>query len=453
MRILLIEPCKDPVSMGGEDLHIFEPLALEYVAAGIPSGHDVRILDMRLDKNLDNVLNEFPPDIVGITSYTVHVNIVKSLLGRIKEFDNNILTVVGGHHATVQPEDFACDAVDLIVCGEGVNTFGLIVDRHRVSETCLNIPGVAYLEDGRVKKNPPKNNFDLDGLPHPRRDLTRDYRSRYFAEWLKPIASIRTSKGCPYRCNFCALWKISGGKYYTRDPLKIVEELKGIEEPYVFFADDESLVDAKRMERLADLIIEEGINKRFFLYGRSDTIARNPGLLKKWRSAGLERVFVGLEFFRDSDLAYIRKKSTVDDNGKAIEILNSLGIQVYASFIIRPEFDREDFKLLKQYIRKLNLNFAGYAMLTPLPGTEFMDEVRDKLITDKYEYFDFVHVVLPTKLTLKQFYAEYTKLFRTAIPFSKGLNLLSKFSWKDIPRVLIMTAKWHKRAGRLYKDY
>jgi hypothetical protein len=61
--------------------------------------------------------------------------------------------------------------------------------------------------------------------------------------------------------------------------------------------------------------------------------------------------------------------------------------------------------------------------------------------------------VLPAKLTLKQFYTEYTKLFISAIPFSKGINLLFKFSWKDIPRVLAMTAKWRKRASRLYKDY
>jgi hypothetical protein len=92
-------------------------------------------------------------------------------------------------------------------------------------------------------------------------------------------------------------------------------------------------------------------------------------------------------------------------------------------------------------------------MLTPLPGTEFMDEVREELITDKYEYFDFIHVVLPTKLTLKQFYAEYAKLFRSAVPFSKGINVLSKFHWKDMPGILAATARWYRRTGRLYKDY
>jgi radical SAM superfamily enzyme YgiQ (UPF0313 family) len=124
---------------------------------------------------------------------------------------------------------------------------------------------------------------------------------------MKPLASIRTSKGCPYRCNFCALWKIAGGRYLRRNPERVIEELATIDEKFVFFADDESLIDASRMKKLARLIKASGLNKRYFLYGRSDTIARNPGLLEMWREIGLERVFVGLEFFKDEDLQYIGK--------------------------------------------------------------------------------------------------------------------------------------------------
>ncbi len=111
---------------------------------------------------------------------------------------------------------------------------------------------------------------------------------------MKPLASIRTSKGCPYRCNFCALWKLTGGRHLKRQPEKIVEELAGIDEPFVFFADDESLVDAARMKALARLIEQAGIDKKYFLYGRSDTIAKNGDLLKMWKDIGLSRVFVGL---------------------------------------------------------------------------------------------------------------------------------------------------------------
>jgi hypothetical protein len=67
MRILLIEPAKSPISMAGEDVFLFEPLALEYLAAGVSDDHEVRILDQRIDDAVDQTLEKFHPDVVGIT--------------------------------------------------------------------------------------------------------------------------------------------------------------------------------------------------------------------------------------------------------------------------------------------------------------------------------------------------------------------------------------------------
>ena len=96
MRILLIEPSKPAASIGGEDVFLFEPLALEYVAAGVCRDHDVRILDHRLDRNLGTLLADFQPEVVGITAYTVHVNVVKRLSTQVKAWNPNALTVIGG---------------------------------------------------------------------------------------------------------------------------------------------------------------------------------------------------------------------------------------------------------------------------------------------------------------------------------------------------------------------
>jgi len=62
-----------------------------------------------------------------------------------------------------------------------------------------------------------------------------------------------------------------------------------------------------------------------------------------WREIGLERVFVGLEFFRDEDLQYIRKGSTAGDNENAVKVLQDLNIDIYASFIVRPDSTRRIF--------------------------------------------------------------------------------------------------------------
>ncbi len=102
---------------------------------------------------------------------------------------------------------------------------------------------------------------------------------------MRPLASIGTSKGCPYRRSFCAQWKVAGGRYPMREPAKVVEELFGIEEKYVFFADDES-----RTRTLASVMRDCGIRKRTFLYGHSDAPASNGELFEMWKQVGLERV-------------------------------------------------------------------------------------------------------------------------------------------------------------------
>jgi radical SAM superfamily enzyme YgiQ (UPF0313 family) len=332
MRILLVQPQKAEKSIGGEDFSIFEPLALEYIASGIISDHEVKIIDMRLEEDLESVLNSFQPDVVGITAYTVHVNVAKHLFKKVKKHNSKIFTIVGGHHATVVPEDFITPFIDIVVIGEGVFTFKEIISQLDKKGTCGVIPGTAYAKNGKVVINQYDSLEDLDSLPFPNRELTRKYREHYFSEWMKPMASMRTSKGCAFRCNFCALWKLTNGKYLTRKTEKIVEELSRIEEKFIFFADDESLLGKARMEALANLIKKAGIKKHYFLYARTDTIAKNYDLIEKWKKVGLERVFVGFEFFRDEDLKSIRKQSTTKNNIEAIHVLHSLDLGKIKSF-------------------------------------------------------------------------------------------------------------------------
>jgi radical SAM superfamily enzyme YgiQ (UPF0313 family) len=428
-------------------------LALEYVAAGVNADHEVRILDQRIDDTVEQTLEEFHPDIVGVTGYTVHANRMKLLAERAKTWNPDVLTVVGGHHATVAPRDFDSPHIDLVVVGEGVDSFREVVHRFDACEGFDGIPGVWVKTDRGLQEGEANPARDLDDLPFPDRSLTKAYRHAYYSEYMKPLASIRTSKGCPFRCNFCALWKIAGGRYLKREPEKIVQELAEIEEEFVFFADDESLVDVARMKRLAELIRHSGMRKRFFLYGRSDTIAKHPDLLELWRDIGLERVFVGLEFFRDSDLEFINKGSTTSNNRKAVRVLQNLGIEIYASFIVRPEFSEEDFAEFRRYCRSIDLSFASYAVLTPLPGTDLYDEVEDQLLTREPEYFDFIHTVLPTTLPLEDFYEQYYRLYTKTIPLRNVFAFMSKFRLKDVPANLAKFRRWSKRLRTLYRDY
>ena len=168
-----------------------------------------------------------------------------------------------------------------------------------------------------------------------------------------------------------------------------------------------------------------------------------PILLAMWRDIGLERVFVGLEFCTDEDLQFIHKVSTVGDNEQAIKILHDLGIELYASFIVRPEFTQEDSEFFRRYCRRLGLSFPTFAVLIPLPGTDFYEEVKGRMITHDYDFFDFIHTLLPTDLPLDEFYEEYYQLSTKAASPWKQLSTVPKYHLQDLllcgPKAIVFT--------------
>lgn len=137
------------------------------------------------------------------------------------------------------------------------------------------------------------------------------------------------------------------------------------------------------------ILSRERASKCVFLYGRSDTIAKYPDLIEKWKKVGLERVFIVLEFFCDDDLKEIRKRSPIENNTKALNIMQSLDIAIFPNLMITPDYYNSDFKEFRRYCLNLDLEFIGLSVMTPLPGTEHCEEVKNDLIIDNYDYYDF----------------------------------------------------------------
>lgn len=432
MNILLIQVAGAETAIG-EDLYLHEPLALEYVGAGVSTRHRVKLLDMRLEKDLSTVLRDFKPEIVGLGGYTLHVSNIKKVSRIIKEFDPRILVVVGGHHATILPHDFQVPGIDIVVIGEGVFTFREIVDHFESKRNFSSIRGIAVNDGGRLTFTEPKEYPNLDDIPFPDRSLTQHLRHLYFSEWFQPVASLRTSKGCAFQCNFCSLWKESKRNYLTRAPGALVEELKGIAESFVFFADDETFLDIKRMERFADLIAQEGIKKEYFMYARSDTVVRHPRLFEKWRDIGLVRVLIGLESHREKDLQRYNKKTTLEMNEEAVKILHRLGVSIYAAFIVNPDFEERDFDDLSKYVRNFGLETPYFSVLTPLPGSELFEQSKGLETIGDYDLFDFCHAVLPTRLPLERFYRELYYVY-----MKSGMVKERKYSPKTLSRQMLV---------------
>lgn len=451
MRILLIQPASSIDFI--DRVYMHEPLALEYLGAGLKlDGHDILLLDARIETDVVKAGVDFRPDIVALTGYTSQVNIIKELADKFKASSPAPFVVVGGHHATVRPADFNVSTIDLIVIGEGVTSLREIAVELSALQNFDAIDGLGIPGD-KLRFTRPRPHCSLDELPIPDRSLTDRYRSHYFSEWLRPLASVRTSLGCVGRCNFCALWSLTGGKYLKRSPEKVVEELQEINEKNIFFCDDESMCDVKRMALLADLIRENGIQKNYFLYARADTIVRHPQLFAKWRDIGLRQVFVGMESFSDSHLQAMNKGLTLKQQEEAVRVLRELGVLLYASFVVDPDFSREDFRSLTAYVRRLKLHHASFSVLTPLPGTAMYEERHAELFPYRPEMFDFIHTVLPTRLPLTEFYAEFTRLWQRAIPLHRALKTFSFYGLKRLPGVFRLLSEATSTMRKSHLDH
>ncbi|NJD91637.1 MAG: radical SAM protein [Geobacter sp.] len=452
MKILLIQPRSSSDLM--DQIYLFEPLALEYLAAGAQlDGHEVKILDARIDGDIDGAVRAFRPDVVGLTGFTSHVNIIKAIASQVKEIDEEITVIVGGHHATVRPDDFNDQKIDFVVIGEGVFTLRELLAVMEGRMQLRLVRGIAVPYPEGMLFTEPRAYTALDELPLPDRSLTACYRRSYFSEWFKPLASIRTSLGCTARCNFCALWNITGGRYLRRDPELVVAELKGIAEENVFFCDDESMCDTQRMDRLADLIAEAGIRKNFFLYARVDTIINHPELFAKWREIGLCQLFVGMEDFSDARLKAMKKGVTVAQQQEAARILDQLGIMMYASFMVDPDYSREDFVSMRNYVRKLKLKYATFTVMTPLPGTELHETVKERLLSSKPELYDMLHALTPPRLPLQEFYREMAKLYKGAVPVYRSLPAMLQFGLHGLFLRIKLFGEFLKRVERFHLDY
>jgi len=452
MKILLIQPPSHTPLM--DQVYLFEPLALEYLGAGLRQhGHEVFLLDARIDSDIDRCLDKFRPDVVGLTAFTSHLNIVKEIAANIRQSNPDIFLVIGGHHATVSPGDFNDSVFDLVVVGEGVSALQEILCELERAREFDKIPGLGIPGAAGMRFTRPRPYTPLDELPLPDRSLTSQYRANYFSEWFKPLASIRTSLGCTARCTFCALWSITAGKYLRRDPAAVVDELRGIAEENIFFCDDESMCDTRRMDQLADLISSSGLRKRYFLYARVDTIVRHRELFAKWAAIGLSQVFVGMEDFSDERLAAMQKGVTTDQQAEAAKILRDLGVMMYASFMVDPDYSHEDFQALKAYIRKLKLTYATFTVMTPLPGTELYEKREKELLSRKPELYDMLHALLPTRLPLPEFYQEMSHLYAGAVPVYRSLPTLLRYGLHGLLLRIRLFGEFLARVRGAHLDY
>jgi len=403
MKILLVRPRASKYTIGLKNIMICEPLELEYLAAAIPPEHTVQILDMILENKLEETIRTFKPDVVGTSSYITGVNQVKAVCRKAKSVYPELVTVVGGVHASLNPGDYEEDAVDYIIRGEGTKEFNRLIESISRKEKYCMQPVMDATELLVV---------DAEHLPLPRRDLTQKYHHRYYYLFHQPVTIVKTAFGCPFSCNFCYCRALTNGKVYLRTPQSVIDELQSIPNKEIYIIDDTFFVNRQRVMELHRLIQSHNIRKEYLIYGHADFIVNNPDVVEAWAGIGLKACIVGLESPIDEELKGFKKSATVDKNKQAIKILQQYRVDVYASFIADPAWTVQDFRKLGRFIKENRLFYIVIQPNTPIPGTEIYSEDADFIVPRHYyELWDMQHTVVKPLLGEKKFYREIRKLY------------------------------------------
>jgi len=425
MRVLLIQPRqrrRAGFRSGFRTMAVVEPLGLEMVAAALEGEHDVRVVDLLPGVDLDGAARRFRPDVCGIScSFTVDVAETLQIAKALKQVSPGMFVFVGGHHASLNPVDFEVPWIDAIAVGEGESSAPALLTALAAGDDLRSVPGlVVNTARGQVATGLSPLIANLDRLPLPARSDTEGRRRAYHLGMRGYLTSIETSRGCPYKCTFCSVWRFHQGKVRFKSPERMVEELEAVERKNVFITDDNFLASVPRAEAIADLLLRKGIEKRFIFQARTDSIARHPEAVAKLREAGFATVFLGLEKIDAEGMESVHKGNTVECNETAIAVLKKVGINIFGTLIVDPDYDERDFTRLRDYVTRHAIPNAWFTVLTPLPGTALFDQVQEALTTRNWEMFDLAHAVLPTKLGLERFYREYAGLY-TAVYSPKAI--------------------------------
>jgi len=473
MKVLLIRPHVNlKIARSFQRFLNLEPLDLEIVAGGLPPDCDVSILDLSLYRNPQKVLRKTilqdQPDLVGITGYSNQSNSVREYAQKIKELNPQTIVVVGGIHAIIMAADYKCPgSIDVVVRGDGTGPFRVVADALLSGEPLTPTPWLLPVDapEFDVLAAEPVPAWSGDELPpRPRRDLIDS--SRYFCicpgspeggrvKTIFPeVVTVRTSIGCPYRCNFCVVRKLTGGKYIQRSPEDVVDEIAGLKQDYVYFVDDEMFINAERCQKIAELLLERGIQKKYVSWARSDTICAQVDLFRLWKKAGLETLYVGIESLEEANLDFYNKKVDPSVNLKAVNILRELGIGLHAAMMVNPDFETEDFLKIRKAIDILSPAEITFTVFSPSPGTELYEEHQGEyLFENPCLYYDCMHSILPTRLPMKQFYRYFALLYLFAFQKNPWRANKVKAPLRDIIRLLIGGANCGWNLHNIYRAY
>jgi anaerobic magnesium-protoporphyrin IX monomethyl ester cyclase len=388
---------------------LLPPLGLTYLAASLEQNdHEIKIIDCPASnfnhEKLKKELSSFAPDIVGITSLTPTIDSAFQSARIAKETNPNSQVILGGPHATFLDKEVLSQesAIDIVVRGEGEQTLQEIAQSSNNANNLGNIAGITFRnENGQILQTPNRAFIkNLDDLPRPAYKYLNLEDYKLFGKLHMPIMA---SRGCLFQCSFCVSSQMWGGRYRTRTPKSVADELEWLRDEHgadgVQFHDDILTPEVKRITEICDEIIERKINVPWGCQARVDQISKE--VLVKLRKAGCNEVSYGIESGCQKILDAVKKKTSTEQNEKAIKMAKEAGIFVAVTALIGyPGETKENVKETLDLLRRAEPDDIWLCIATPYPGTELrglLDNMGWK-VSENWSLYDTMHSVFENPL-------------------------------------------------------
>jgi len=346
-------------------------------------GHIVHYLDCRKLKGWHEVsrrINEIDFDVALVSVATVDFEASQRIARIIKEKDSTIKIMVGGPHPTLMTEETATvKDFDFVFTHEAEITLPKIIAELEYVKSLSRADYYTHRHTliSRVVRGemPP----DLDALPFVDRSLAHEGETPMFRGLQTPYFAITASRGCFGKCTFCqpAERAVFGNKVRKRSAENVLTELTILKRTWGmkdFMIHDDcftmypSWVSDFCDKKIADPELRDA---KFACQSRADIICRNPELIKKLRDAGLMWVLVGFESGSNRVLKFIKKEVTVEQNLEAARILRSLGIKIFANYMMGlPTETLAEMRETVAMILEMKPDWYSPAVFTPAPGSE-----------------------------------------------------------------------------------
>jgi len=388
-----------------EDFGFFPPLGLLYILAYLEkntTGHELFFKDCVAEKishiDLKDVYRETQPDIIGITSFTISLVDVCLAAETARDILPKAHICMGGHHPIAFPFQAAqLKEFNSIVVGEGEAAFTRLVNYLEGKKDITEIPGVytsASITKWRDKSHrdkrflnnvmvPPAYFEDINTLPIPARSYIAHINYHSIVGATDKLATIITSRGCPYKCTFC---DVPYKKYRERNISSIVDEVEaclnmGYRE--IHFYDDLFNITPQKVIDFCLEIKKRGLKFHWDFRGRVNTVTHES--LKIAKDNGCRLISFGVETGSDEGLKALKKGTTVNKIRETFRWCRELKIKTIADFMIGLPFEKtkEDVQKNIDFLIDLDPDYPQIAILCLYPNTELYRKAVDKgLIQD-----------------------------------------------------------------------